>query len=211
MDANLYAADGSTILIKSQNAFRITTGTTFKGTGGLTELSQTNNSTFTSAAANGVTAGTTVGPTVVKSYFNFGPVDSIIYGIIATPPVTAGISTVVTSTFTPASIWPTNPALNTPYTQTFVINTEMSVPGVSLPPTTATTTETRTYSTEQITTLAGTFAACKVKYDLTTAGVTTTTFSWQVGSGRLKGHLLKSTNDAGVRTLESTVLLVNGS
>ena len=75
----------------------------------------------------------------------------------------------------------------------------------------STQTETRTYSTEQITTLVGSFAACKVKYDVTANGTTTTSFSWTVGSGGLKGHLLKSSTGAGVRTLEATVLLVNGS
>ncbi len=45
-------------------------------------------------------------------------------------------------------------------------------------PVSATVSDSRTYSTEQITTLAGTFAACKVRYDDTRNGVTTTSYSW---------------------------------
>ena len=210
MDTNIYAADGTTVTLNGQNKFLITTGTTFKGTGGLTEMSQTNTTSYTSASSNGSLAGTTVGPTVVKSYFNFGAVDTSIYGIITTPPAVAGISAVSTATYSPVAVWPTNPALNTPYTKTFTVTLDTAVLGQTTSSAT-TQTETRTYSTEQISTFAGTFASCKVKYDVAVNGVTTTTYSWQVGAGRLKGHLLKSTNAAGVRTLESTVLLVNGS
>ena len=59
--------------------------------------------------------------------------------------------------------------------------------------------------------MVGTFAACKVKTDITLNNTTTTPYSWTVGSGRLKRHLLKSTTGAGARSLEATVLLVNGS
>jgi hypothetical protein len=131
------------------------------------------------------------------------------YGIITTPPA-CRVHTTATSTFTPPSAWPTNPTLNTPYTKTFTVTTDTSVFGQTASAS-STQTETRTYSTEQITTLVGSFAACKVKYDVTANGTTTTSFSWTVGSGRLKGHLLKSSTGAGVRTLEATVLLVNGS
>ena len=210
MDNNIYGADGNTVLISQQNKFLITTGTAFKGTGGLTELRQTNTSSYTAAVANGALSGTTVGPTVVSSYFNFGAVDSTIYGLITTPPAIAGFTTTATSTFAPPSAWPTNPTLNTPYTKTFTVTTDTSVFGQTASAS-STQTETRTYSTEQITTLVGSFAACKVKYDVTANGTTTTSFSWTVGSGRLKGHLLKSSTGAGVRTLEATVLLVNGS
>ena len=210
MDNNIYGADGTTVLIGQQNKFLITTGTTFKGTGGLTELKQTNTSTYSSNASNGALAGVTVGPTVVNSYFNFGAVDSTIYGLITTPPVIAGLSTTATSTYAPPAVWPSNPTLNTPYTKTLTVTTEVSVLGQNTS-TTTTQTETRTYSIEQITTMAGSFAACKIKYDITANGASTSSFSWTVGSGRLKGHVLKSTNGAGVRNMEATVLLVNGS
>lgn len=209
MDNNIYGADGTTVLIGQQNKFLITTGTTFKGTGGLTEIKQTNTSSYTSAAANGTLSGTTVGPTVVNSYFNFGGVDSTIYGLTSTTPV-GSITATSTITYAPAAVWPSNPSLNTPYTKTFTVTTDTSVLGQGSSAS-ITQTETRTYSTEQITTMVGTFAACKVKTDVTVNGTTTSSFSWTVGSGRLKGHVLKSTNGAGVRTLEATVLLVNGS
>ena len=108
----------------------------------------------------------------------------------------------------PPSAAPTNPTWNPPYTKTFTGTTDPSVFGQTASAS-STQTEPRTYSTEKIPSLGGSFAACKVKYDVTANGTTTTSFSWTVGSGRLKGHLLKSSTGAGVRTLEATVLLLS--
>ena len=205
MDTNNYDVDGVTIASTGKNTFLITTGTSFNGTSGLTEMRQTNNS----SVLTGPGAGTTVGPTVVKSYFGFGAVDTSVYGIVTTSTI-MGFSTVLTATYTPAAVWPTNPTLNTPDTRTVTLKTDTSVLGQATS-TTTTQTETRTYSADTITTFVGTNQACKVRYDVTASGSTTTSYSWTVGTGRLKGHLLKSTNATGVRTTESTVLTVNGS
>jgi hypothetical protein len=178
------------------NDFVVTGGATFKGTSGLIENAQTTNVT------SGTGAGTT---TLTKSYYSFGATESKTYGVINTSTV-MGFAITATISVNPATPWPTNPTLNTPYTNTSTLVTETSAGNFS-----ASQTETRTFSTEQITTLAGTFAACKVKSDVTANGATTTSYSWTVGSGRLKGHLLKSTTAAGVRTLEVTALQVNGS
>jgi len=205
MDTNNYDVDGVTIASTGQNTIVVTAGTSFNGASGLIELRQTN----TTTVLTGTAAGTTVGPSVVKSYFNFGAVDSSIYGIVTTATV-LGFSTTNTVTYTPASVWPTNPALNTPYTTTYTLKTETSVLGQATS-TSTTQTETRTYSTETISTFVGTNQACKMRSDVSANGSTTTSFSWTVGTGRLKGHLLKTANGAGVRTMEATKLTVNGS
>jgi hypothetical protein len=205
MDTKNFDVDGVTIASKGQNTFLVTTGTSFNGTSGLIELRQTNNTT----QLTGPGAGTTVGPTVVKSYLSIGAVDTSIFGIVTTATV-SGFSSVLTATYTPAAVWPSNPTLNTPYTKTATLKTDISVLG-QVTSTTTTQTETRTYSADTITTFVGTNQACKVRYDVTANGSTTTSYSWTVGSGRLKGHLLKSANATGVRTNESTVLTVNGS
>jgi hypothetical protein len=158
------------------------------------------------AQTSNVTSGTGSGTTALtKTYFSFGATESKSYGIINSSTV-MGISISGTVTFNPAMAWPTNPTLGTPYTNSY--STSIETMGVS---TTQSQTEVRTYSAEQVTTLAGTFAACKVKTDLTVNGTTTTSYGWNVGSGRLKGHILKQTNGAGVRTMEATLLTVNGS
>jgi hypothetical protein len=196
MDNNIYGSDGNAVVMTQLNDFVVTGGKSFKTTSGLVELAQTTN----------VTSGTGAGTTALtKTYYSFGATESKAYGIINTSTV-MGFSVSATVSFDPAMPWPTNPTLNTPYTNTVTVVTETSAGNFS-----AAQTETRTFSTEQITTLAGTFAACKVKYDVTSNGTTTTTYSWQVGSGRLKGHLLKSATAAGVRTMEATALKVNGS
>jgi hypothetical protein len=205
MDTNNYDVDGVTVASKGQNTFLITTGTSFNGASGLTEIRQTNNTT----QVTGPGAGTTVGPSVTKSYFNYGAVDTLTYGSVSTVSL-LGFSVVTTSVYTPAAVWPTNPILNSPYTRTVTLKTDIS----GLGPTTSTTTtqtETFTFSAETVSTFVGTFQACKVRQDVTANGSTTTSYSWTVGTGRLKGHLLKSTNATGVRTTESTVLTVNGS
>jgi hypothetical protein len=197
MNNNMYAADGNTVIMTQVNDFVMTGGKSFKTTSGLIEIAQTTN----------VTSGTGAGTTALtKTYYNFGAIETRAYGIINTSTV-MGFSISATVSFDPAMPWQTNPALNTPYTNTFTVLTEAS----GLPTTSQARTETRTYSAEQITTLAGTFAACKIKTDETTNGTTVTSYSWQVGSGRLKGHTLKQTNAAGVRTMEATALQVNGS
>jgi hypothetical protein len=197
MNNNMYAADGNTIAMTQVNDFVITGGATFKGTGGLIENAQTTN----------VTSGTGAGTTALtKTYYSFGATETKVYGIINTSTV-LGFAISATVSFDPAMPWPTNPTLNTPYSNTFTVVTEAN----GAPATSQTRTETRTFSTEQITTLAGTFAACKVRTDATAGGTIVTAYSWQVGTGRLKGHLLKSADAAGVRTMEATALQVNGS
>jgi hypothetical protein len=196
MNNNIYKADGSSIEMTQVHNIIVNGGASFKGTGGLIELAQTSN--VTSGTGSGTTA-------LTKTYFSFGATESKSYGIINSSTV-MGISISGTVTFNPAMAWPTNPTLGTPYTNSY--STSIETMGVS---TTQSQTEVRTYSAEQVTTLAGTFAACKVKTDLTVNGTTTTSYGWNVGSGRLKGHILKQTNGAGVRTMEATLLTVNGS
>lgn len=196
MKNNIYGADGNSVAMTQTNDFVVSGGASFKGTSGLIENAQTTN----------VTSGTGAGTiAVTKTYYGLGSTESKAYGLTNSSTV-AGFTVAATVSFAPAMTWPNNPALNTPYTNSYTVTTETM--GTSL---SVATTETRTYSTENITTLAGTFAACKVKTDTVANGTTTTAYSWQVGSGRLKGHVLKSVNGAGVRTLESTALTVNGS
>lgn len=196
MNNNIYKADGNTIEMTQTHSIVVNGGTSFNGVGGLIELAQTSN----------VTSGTGSGTnSLTKTYFGFGPVESKSFGLTNASTV-MGMAINATVTFSPALIWPTNPTLGTPYSNTYTINT--STMGVN---SSTTQTEVRTYSEEQITTLAGTYAACKYKSDVTTNGVTTTSYVWNVGSGRLKGHLLKQTNAAGVRIMESTLLTLNGS
>lgn len=197
MNNNIYKADGTSIEMTQVNNIVVNGGASFKGTGGLIELAQTTN--VTSGTGSGTTA-------LTKTYYNFGATETRAYGIINSSTV-MGFSISATVSFDPAMPWPTNPTLNTPYTNTFTVLTE----GTGLPTSSQARTETRTFSAEQITTLAGTFAACKVKTDETANGTTVTSYSWHVGSGRLKGHILKQANGAGVRTMESTLLTVNGS
>ncbi len=196
MNNNIYNADGNTIAMTQVNNIVVNGGASFKGTGGLIELAQTTN--VTSGTGSGTTA-------LTKTYYSFGASESKAYGIINSSTV-MGIAITGTVTFTPAMAWPTNPSLGVPYSNSYT--TSIETMGVT---NTQTQSEVRTYSAEQITTLAGTFAACKVKTDLTINGTTTTTYGWNVGSGRLKGHILKQTTGAGVRTMESTLLTVNGS
>ena len=196
MNNNIYKADGSSIEMTQVHNMTVNGGASFKGTGGLIELAQTTN--VTSGTGSGTTSQT-------KTYFSFGATESKSYGIVNSSTV-VGISVSSTVSITPAMIWPTNPTLGVAYTNTYTTSTETL--GVA---SAQSKTEVRTYSAEQITTLAGTFAACKIKTDTTTSGTTTTSYAWNVGSGRLKGHILKQANGSGVRTMESTLLTVNGS
>ena len=196
MNNNIYKADGNTIEMTQTHSMVVNGGTSFNGVNGLIELAQTSN--VTSGTGSGTTA-------LTKTYYSFGPVESRSYGLTNASTV-MGMAINATVTFTPAMIWPTNPTLGTPYSNTYTINT--STMGVN---SSMTQTEVRTYSEEQITTLAGTYAACKYKSDVTSNGATSTTYTWNVGSGRLKGHLLMQKSGAGVRTMEATQLTVNGS
>ena len=156
MDNNIYAADGTTVLLSQQNKYTVKSGGNFRGTSGLIELSTDNTSTYTSAAANGALAGTTVGPTNVKSYYQIGASEVTNYGLVSTVTV-FGASFATTSYLTPAAGWPTNPTLNTPYTKTYTVTTEATA---GIPGTSVSQTETRTYQgVEQVTVPAGTFAS----------------------------------------------------
>ncbi|GAB4218498.1 MAG: hypothetical protein Fur007_24580 [Rhodoferax sp.] len=196
MDNNIYASDGNTIQMTQSNTSVVKGGSTFGTTTGLTEVAQT--TTVLTGAGSGTTA-------VTKTYYDFGSDKTKIYGVVNNSTV-AGFAISATMTFVPAEEWPTNPELNKPYTSSYVVNTQAS--GIS---TTANNTETRTFSVEQLTTLAGTFATCKVKTDLTSNGTTTTSYTWYVGAGPQKGHLLKTADANGVRTMEVTLLQVNGN
>ena len=196
MNNNIYKADGTSIEMTQVNNIVVNGGASFKGTGGLIELAQTTN--VTSGTGSGTTA-------LTKTYYSYGATESKSYGIVNSSTV-MGFAVTGTVSFAPAMIWPTNPTLGIPYSNTYTMTTETM--GTTV---TQSQTDVRTYSTEQVTTLAGTFAACKTKYETTVNGSSTTSYSWNVGSGRLKGHILKQANGAGVRTMESTLLTVNGS
>ena len=196
MKNNIYGPDGNSVAMTQTNDFVVSGGKAFKGASGLIENAQTTN--ITSGTGSGTVA-------ITRTYYDFGASESKVYGATNSTTV-MGLAVTATISNEPVVPWPNNPALNTPYTNSYTVTTETLGTSRSIP-----TTETRTFSTETITTLFGTFDACKVKSDSTVNGVTTTSYSWQVGSGRLKGHVLKSINGAGVRTLESTSLTVNGS
>jgi len=196
MNNNIYKADGNSIEMTQVHNMVVNGGASFKGTGGLIELAQTTN--VTSGTGSGTTA-------LTKTYYSYGATESKSYGILNESTV-MGFAITGTVSFTPAMIWPTNPTLGVAYSNSYTMTTETMGTTVTQPQ-----TDVRTYSAEQITTLAGTFAACKTKYETTVNGTTTTSYGWTVGSGRLKGHILKQTDGAGVRTMEATLLTVNGS
>lgn len=207
-DANIYAADGSTVLLKSQNKITVKSGGNFRGTNELTELSQDTTTTYTSASANGSLAGTSVN-TNVKSYFKANGTDYLTYGLVTTATMPVLGTYAVTTYVTPAWGWPIAPALNTPYTRTYTTTNEATAYTAA---STSTQTVTQTYlGVEQVSVPAGTFSGCKYKSETTVSGTTTVTYGYIVASGRLKGHILKTENAAGVKTLEATVLLLNGS
>lgn len=205
LDSNIYDPTGQTILQKQQAKYTIRSGASFRSESGLTEVNQDTATSFTTAPANGVTAGTTVLANV-KSYSKVVGNDSSFSGVLITSS-TAGFSTVATIYLTPALLLPTNPALNTPYARTYTSTVETF--GFSQP---STQTLTTTYlGVETVSVPAGTFAACKTKTDTVVTGVApVTSFSWTVASGRLKGHILKTANANNVTQTEATVLLVNG-
>lgn len=208
MDSNVYAADGTTILLSQQNKYRVNSGGSFRGTTGLSELVTDNTTTYTSAAANGALAGTTVGPVNIKSYSNVVGTEALTYGLVTTTTI-VGFSFAITSYFTPPTAWPLTPTLNTPYRTTSTVTTEATA---TSPASSSAQTVTTTFlGVEQVSVAAGTFAGCKYKTDSTAGATTTSSFSYIVATGRLKGHILKQENASGVRTLEAKVLLLNGS
>jgi len=196
MKNNVYYHDGISIAMTQVNDFVINGGASFNGSGGLIEIAQT------TKGISGIDSHATA---LTKSYVSYSASEEKLFGF--TNAYTAkGMPVSTFVSFSPTPSWPIKPTLGTPYTNTYTQTEKIMGTPVS-----ATVSDSRTYSTEQITTLAGTFAACKVRYDDTRNGVTTTSYSWTVGSGRLKGHLLRSATGAGVRTVEATALTVNGS
>ena len=208
MDNISYGSDGTTALISQQNKYTVKGGGNFRGEGGLTELSGDITSSYTSATANGPLAGTTVGPVNVKTYYKISGADSLNYGLVSTSS-SFGFSFSVTSFYTPAWGFPTQPTLNVPYTRSYTVTTEATatVPGSSL----AQSTTVTYLGVEQVSVLAGTFAACKTRLETTSSGQTTVTYNWIVAAGRLKGHTLKTEDASGKKILEAKVLLLNGS
>ncbi len=209
MDNNIYGSDGTTVLISGQNKYLVKSGGSFRGEAGLMELSTDNTSTYTSASANGTLGGLTVGPTNVKSYSKLSGANVLSYGLVTTSTV-IGISFSATSYMTPAISLPAVPTLNTPYTNTYTVTTEASA---TTPGSTSTQTVTTTFlGVEQVSVPAGTFSACKTKTESKVgSSAATVSYSWAVASGRLKGHLLKSEDGSGKKTMEAKVLLLNGS
>ncbi len=198
MDNNIYDASGQTIAQRQQNKFSIRTGATFRAESGLTEINQ---DTTTVVSGVSVQANT-------KSYGKVNGANFSTYGVVNTS-TAAGFTVASTIVLNPASAVPTSPALNTPYTNRYATTTDVN--GAAQAPVNQTVVTTYE-GIETISVPAGTFAACKIKTE-TTIGTAApvTSFSWTVASGRLKGHVLRSTTGAGVRQLEATVLLVNGS
>ncbi|MBK9443046.1 MAG: hypothetical protein IPN53_17865 [Comamonadaceae bacterium] len=196
MKNNVYDDDGTSIAMTQVSDFVINGGASLKGSGGLIEIAQT------TKGISGIDSGTTAR---INFYVNYSASEEKIFGF-TNANTAKGMPVSTTYSFSPTPSWPINPTQGTPYTNTYTQTTE-----IMGAPSSQTVFEVRTYSTEQITTLAGTFAACKVRYDSTRNGATITSYSWKVGSGRLKGHLLKSVTAAGVRTVEATSLTVNGS
>jgi hypothetical protein len=209
VDSSVFAADGTTILQAQQAKYQVRSGASFRSETGLLELSIDTTSTFTNATANGPSAGTTVGPINVKSFSRITATETLNYGVTAV--ISAGPTTFNTLTFlTPALNLPTSPVLGTPYSRTYSSTVEIT--GLPSQPPASQTVITTYLGIEQVSVPAGTFSACKQKADTTTAaGVTTTSFSYTVASGRLKGLLLRTEDATGRRTLEAKTLLVNGS
>lgn len=194
----MYNTDGS-IIGTERHMLTIADGTSFHGTSGLKE--QTDDLTLTYSSAVGGSTSNTKN----KVYSNFVGGEFFNYGFTSSTTLAGNTTNVLTYFSPPASTAPFQPALNTPYSRTYTTVTE--VDGKAQPA--STQTVTTTFSVEQITVLAGTFQACKLKSEVS-GPQANVYYTWTVGSGRLKGITLKQAGGDGVKRSEAKVILLNG-
>lgn len=210
IDGNVYGADGSTIVSTQQRKISTSGGASFRGQTGLFLVNQVNTTTYSTVAVNGMFAGSVVA-TTENGYSKVVGNERQTYGLTVSTvsTVSPGVTTAASSTFTPYSSTgaPLSPVLETAYTSKYSTTTEFN--GTTQAP--LAQTSITTYTTEPVTVLAGTFAACKIKVEVSGgATVSNVSYAWLVGSGRYKGLILRTANGSGVKTSEATRLLVNG-
>lgn len=207
IDGNVYGEDGTTIISTQQRKLSTSGGANFRDKTDLFLITQVNTTTYTNAAVNGTFGGSVVS-TTENNYSKVVGDGRQTYGMTVSS-VFQGNTTAASSYFTPYAYTgaPLNPALATAYTSSFSTTTEVA--GMTQAP--LAQTSITTYTTEPVTVLAGTFAACKVKVEVSGgATVSNVSYAWLVGSGRYKGLVVRTANGSGVKTFEATHLMVNG-
>ncbi len=188
-----YATDGITVVRSPQINYQVSSGGNFRGESGLTTL--TSNQTDNSGIR-----------TTRQSYSKIVGEELLQYGFETSTNISM-MPTGGRTYYTPPLGLPTHPALNTLYSRNYASTTVYN--GLSPTQHSAETVLVAYLGVEQVTALAGSFAGCKIKTQSTSNGESTVIFKWIVANGRLKGHLLKTEDATGKKTMEAKDLLVN--
>lgn len=177
VDGYGYGPDGSTIISTQQRKITTSGGASFRGQTGLFQVNEVNGITYSNAAVNGTFGGRAL--TVTENIYSKVVGDAReTYGLTVST-LFQGATTAAFSYFTPYAYTgaPLNPALATAYTSSYSTTTEFN--GVTQAP--LAQTSITTYTTESVAVLAGTFAACKIKVEVSGgATVSNVSYAWLV-------------------------------
>ncbi len=132
------------------------------------------------------------------------------YGTIVSATIPGFGSYELTQYYVPPIQSPVNLVSGQVYNVNYTIKTESSSVLIPASPDVSFAYSQKFLGTEQVTTPAGTFLACKTETTTVSAGVTSSSLGWIVGEGRLKGLFLKSDDGKGTVSVASKLLL-NGS
>ncbi|MFZ6818775.1 DUF4214 domain-containing protein [Undibacterium sp. Ji22W] len=137
----------------------------------------------------GLGAGTTA---QIKSYLNVYDDESLVYGSRVAMSVQGAGNYTVVATMTPPKRTPFTMSANESYTQTYTI--QQNAVGSPFPLTLPdqTVTDKLTFlGIESVTVPAGTFSACKFKFETNTDGATVSNYTWQIADASYRGLTAK--------------------